>query len=166
MFPFESYRGTSAEQTPTPQYRDLPPLFPVRPPAPPQNSVSSRGISGLFSGLLASGQSGGRTLNLPAMLDNTQKAVQTAQMILPMVEQFGPMLKNAPALLKALNKVQEKKKEETDDHANGADKKEAAHPDSEERPPIKKDAKSATAKTAVTQNRTPVHKPSLPKLYI
>ncbi|WP_139693118.1 VrrA/YqfQ family protein [Sporolactobacillus terrae] len=96
----------------------FPPIFPVRQsqapqmpmqPTPPPQSGNG-GIGALLTSLLSAGAptSNGATtgLNLGGILVNAQKAIQTAQTVLPMIQQFGPLIKNAPAIISAMKGIQ------------------------------------------------------------
>lgn len=87
--------------------REFPPLFPVRNPEPPPQAAPSSGSFGDLIGMFLSPGSRGGTggMNLVGMLSNVQKAIQTAQTVLPMIQQFGPLIRNAPAILSALKSV-------------------------------------------------------------
>jgi hypothetical protein len=94
--------------TPT---RGFPPIFPERTPQTPQipasQAQSRGGIGGVISSLLSPGSAGAAgNLDLVGIIMNAQKAIQTAQTILPMIQQFGPLVKNAPAILSALKGLQ------------------------------------------------------------
>lgn len=98
----------------------FPPLFPTMTreiPPVPSPPTSTGGLTGILSSLMqqGAGQSGGG-VNLFGMLMNAQKAIQTAQTMIPMIQQFGPLIKNAPAILGVLKSMQssEKSAEETD----------------------------------------------------
>ncbi|NSL50306.1 hypothetical protein HR057_00830 [Bacillus sp. P2(2020)] len=71
------------------------------------------GASG-FSNLLGNFSSGG----LPGMLNNIQKAIGIAQQIGPMVQQYGPFIKNMPAMLKMMKELNSIDSNETNDSEN------------------------------------------------
>lgn len=76
------------------------------------------------AGQLAGATSGaaGSGLNLMGMFTNVQKAINTAQTVIPMVQKFGPIVKNAPALLSMLKSLKEINN--TSDAATGEEEKE------------------------------------------
>ncbi|WP_010632202.1 VrrA/YqfQ family protein [Sporolactobacillus vineae] len=93
---------------PPARQHDFPPLFPVRgpEPAPPATPASSGAFSDLIGMFLSPGGRGGTGgANLFGMLTNVQKAIQTAQTVLPMIQQFGPLIRNAPAILSVLKSM-------------------------------------------------------------
>lgn len=179
---------------PSAQRREFPPLFPVRNPEPPPQAAApaSSGSFGDLIGMFLSpgSRSGTGGMNLVGMLSNVQKAIQTAQTVLPMIQQFGPLIRNAPAILSALKSVPD-----TNSKADPVDseKAEAASPPAEKKAaedekagepeeknksseePEKADTK--TARPAPAKNVHPkksslkntddlVTRPSRPKLYI
>ncbi|SFG09086.1 VrrA/YqfQ family protein [Sporolactobacillus nakayamae] len=94
--------------TPT---RGFPSIFPERtpqvPPISDPQAQSRGGIGGLISSFLSPGSTGAAgNLDFVGMIMNAQKAIQTAQSVLPMIQQFGPLVKNAPAILGALKGLQ------------------------------------------------------------
>lgn len=56
--------------------------------------------SGPMMGGLSSAASGG--VNLANMLTNAQKVLGLTQQVLPMIHQYGPLIRNAPAILKIM----------------------------------------------------------------
>ncbi|WP_100488621.1 VrrA/YqfQ family protein [Sporolactobacillus pectinivorans] len=170
------------------QQRGFPQLFPSMmrqaPPIPSPPPATGGGIPGILSTLLnsGSGQSGGG-INLVGMLMNAQKAIQTAQTMIPMVQQFGPLIKNAPAILSVLRSMQtsEESKEtkeeetvpETTDETVDSQKHNADTVDIKEKStkPVK-----AVSNTPVRQTRKKASnlwdtddletKPSRPRMYI
>lgn len=132
--------------------RGFPPAYPSAPPPTPPASQSpvqpgaARGIGGVLTSLInpAGGAAGlpaaASSLNFGDMLLNAQKAIQTAQTVLPMIQQIGPMIKNAPDILSSLknlqNKAEEKPAKETakkaePDNQNSAEKDSAQPPENE-----------------------------------
>ncbi|MCQ2008427.1 MAG: YqfQ family protein [Sporolactobacillus sp.] len=107
-FYWNSPTTSTPPMTPT---RGFPPIFPrmpaQAPPVPVPAPQGTGGLSGLIASFLspsAAGTTG--SLNLLGMITNAQKAIQTAQTVLPMIQQFGPLVKNAPAILSALKGMQ------------------------------------------------------------
>jgi hypothetical protein len=175
---------------PIPQ-RDIPPLFPVRgpEPAPPAAPASSGSLSNLIGMFLSPGNHNGSTgMNLFGMLTNVQKAVQTAQAVLPMIQQFGPLIRNAPAILSVLKSMpdtgsssnaedpptgQENKPGETTETQQTANTAEKKTPQKEEkknapRKPDHTDTKrrNTTNNDGLRNSDELISRPSRPKLYI
>ncbi|GAY76398.1 hypothetical protein NBRC111894_1952 [Sporolactobacillus inulinus] len=111
----------------------FPPIFPVRQSQAPQMPTQTTpppqsgngGIGALLTSLLSAGAphtNGGATsgLNLGGILVNAQKAIQTAQTVLPMIQQFGPLIKNAPAIISAMKGIQGDS-DKTDKEENSSD---------------------------------------------
>jgi hypothetical protein len=61
----------------------------------------------MIASLMPGGASGGGGMNLIGTLMNAQKAIKTAQTILPVVQQLAPLIKNAPAILSVLNSLKD-----------------------------------------------------------
>lgn len=131
--PFFRNSPQSSYTPPTTPTRGFPSIFPGRapqvPPIPAPQSQSRGGIGGLISSFLSPGSTGAAgNLDFVGMMMNAQKAIQTAQTMLPMIQQFGPLVKNAPAILGALKGLQgnssteEKEKPEHDDEDEKDDK--------------------------------------------
>jgi hypothetical protein len=119
-----------------------------------QNTAASAG---------AATNTGGGFLGL---LTNVQKMVGVAQNVMPMVQQYGPLIKNLPAMiriwreLKPADEGENEKTENKEKKAGQENKKKTAS--SAKKRTIPK-AKSDENKEAATA-KTP--KPSTPKLYI
>lgn len=104
------------------------------------------------------------------MLTNVQKMLGIAQNVVPMVQQYGPFVKNLPAMIKIFRELKptdDNSESETSD-INPAKEKEAK----EEKKPHSKDQKEHKPRElpsakSTTKERTPKEaKPSTPKLYI
>lgn len=166
--------GRPSPSPPSPQSpaRGFPPLFsPAAPPAvqPPTGG----GIPGMLSSLLSAGgsQTGGG-VNIAGMLTNTQKAIQTAQTILPMIQQFGPLIKNAPAILSILKSMQSDDGEKNSQETQTADKQDAPQEQTGQKhaSAIKErgDSKTGSIKKGRDLRHTDnlVTRPSRPRMYI
>jgi hypothetical protein len=80
--------GKRNQQAPTPAS-----LFSVPGVAASQEAPRTAGGGGIIQSLTGSG-------SLSTMLNNTQKVLQAAESLGPMVSQYGPLLKNIPAMWK------------------------------------------------------------------
>ncbi|MCE7699636.1 MAG: YqfQ family protein [Methanobacterium paludis] len=113
-------------------------------------------------------------MNLFSMLTNAQKAIQTAQSVLPMIQQFGPLIRNAPAILSALKSVPESEKADSDPKENTNQAEEPPVPSHKEekketrpKPDVKKTAvRKVPAKDNLRNSENMKTRPSRPKLYI
>src|SRR5699024_6946422 len=85
------------------------PQWPVNPSSPPQ-----QGAGGILTRIL--GQTNSGTLNIEGMLGKVQKALNMAEQFTPLIQQYGPLIRNAPALLKLLKETanEENTEEKTD----------------------------------------------------
>lgn len=63
--------------------------------------VNSGGSASGLSGILNNLSSGG----IPGMLNNVQKAIGVAQQVGPMIQQYGPFIKNMPAMFKIMKEI-------------------------------------------------------------
>ncbi|MBB3906885.1 hypothetical protein B6A27_12790 [Anoxybacillus sp. UARK-01] len=122
-----------------------------------QNAVSSASTA----------TSGG---GISGMLTNVQKMLGIAQNVVPMVQQYGPFVKNLPAMIKIFRELKptdDNSESETSD-INPAKEKEAK----EEKKQHSKDQKEHKPRELPSAKSTPKErtpkeaKPSTPKLYI
>lgn len=90
------------------------------------------------------------------MLTNVQKMLGIAQNVMPMVQQYGPLVRNLPAMMKIWKELKT-----TDD---GEEKKEEKTEEKKEKQRSERELPSAKAATKEKQPKEP--KPSVPKLYI
>ncbi|MGD6991458.1 VrrA/YqfQ family protein [Sutcliffiella horikoshii] len=105
--------------------------------------------------------------NLTGMLGNVQKALKMAEGVMPMVQQYGPLVRNVPAMLKLYNELKNVD-DDTDTESTEEAKTEEVESDSAEENNTKKKVKKAKPKTTATDTE-PEEKPaggSAPKLYI
>ncbi|MDF9760546.1 hypothetical protein OKW24_002319 [Peribacillus simplex] len=131
-------------------------------PAAPTNKSSSRSSGG--GGIL-------ETLKNPDslnnMLNNTQKVLQAAEQFTPMVEQYGPVIKNLPSVWKVFRNISsagetEDKKAPVESVTNvEAQKNNEVKTDSKEKAKAKEDKPISQVRTKTKKERT-----SGPKLYI
>lgn len=128
------------------------PQWPVNPSPPPQH-----GATGFLKQLL--GQSNAGAISLEGVLDKVQRTLNLAEQITPMIQQYGPLIRNAPALIQLLKETaaegnQEEEETDTEEKtdnpkAEGASNKKASSNEQNRR-----------------QRQTQVPKESVPKLYI
>lgn len=107
---------------------------------PMQNAASSASATG-----------GG----ISGMLTNVQKMLGIAQNVMPMVQQYGPFVKNLPAMMKIWKELKA-----TDENEKQEEKKE----EKKEKQPSQRELPSAKETAKEKQPTEP--KPSVPKLYI
>jgi len=67
------------------------------------NSMSGLGTLGNAANALSSASSG--TRGILGTIQNIQKVVQVGQQIMPMVQQFGPLVKNVPAMINMVKSI-------------------------------------------------------------
>ncbi|MBD8069172.1 VrrA/YqfQ family protein [Bacillus sp. PS06] len=102
--------------------------------------------------------------NLGAILGNVQKALHTAESVMPMVQQYGPLVKNIPSMIKLYRELNSSNSEEdTSTEEKQTEKKKSrpentaeAHAEDDGRDVPKTTTKSSTTKTGQ----------SVPRLYI
>ncbi|MCA1031770.1 YqfQ family protein [Bacillus timonensis] len=105
---------------------------------PSQQGMRPRGLGGLFQKIFSGrsgvqqgfmnhqnlqGMSGGlpqglqgitNPANLSSMMGNIQKVLGVAERVMPMVQQYGPLIKNAPAMLKIYSQLKNSNDEDDD----------------------------------------------------
>ncbi|WP_158077325.1 VrrA/YqfQ family protein [Caenibacillus caldisaponilyticus] len=90
----------------------------------PAGGMGTFGGSGLTNALSGAGSAGGGGLSgLAGMFQNVQKAIGVAQQIMPMVQQFAPMVRNLPALINMVRTMRELNDTKDDEPADTEDKK-------------------------------------------
>ncbi|KGX87896.1 hypothetical protein N784_12360 [Pontibacillus litoralis JSM 072002] len=117
--------------------------------------------SGLMSGTTSAG--GGLT----GMLNNVQQGLKLAQTAAPMVQQYGPMIKNAPTMFKLMKLMNEPDEE-------GTKKEEGTKEQTKSKSPMQKKDSSSKAKVIEASDVTKPHTTSTkqhsgrsqPRLYI
>lgn len=76
------------------------------------------------------GQAGQSGVNFPTIINNIQSVLKAAETTIPMVQQYGPMIKNIPAMIQLLKEFNEldddDENDENDDSAASADETEEA----------------------------------------
>jgi hypothetical protein len=105
----------------------------------------------------ASASTGG---GFTGMLTNIQKMLGVAQNVVPMVQQYGPLVKNLPAMMKMWKEL----KATDDDEKEEKEEKQEEKREKKQSPPAKRDVPTAKSTTQEKQTKDP--KPSKPKLYI
>jgi hypothetical protein len=115
-----------------------------------QNSVAGAG---------AGANTGGGFLGL---LTNVQKMLGVAQNVMPMVQQYGPLIKNLPAMIRIWRELKPANEEESAEESK-TEKNEKKTASSTKKRTVPKAAKSDENKRAES-GKAP--KPSTPKLYI
>lgn len=145
-------------QVPFPPYQMHFPQYPYQ--IPTQQSAT-KGIGSKLLGKMSSGN-----FNLESFLTNIQKALGMAEQITPMIQQYGPLIKSAPALLQLL-------KDDSDDDDLDYDTDDEEDSDNNEENDEKNDSQANKKTENDSENkskkrkRKPVTpKQSVPKLYI
>lgn len=139
--------------------------------------VEKTGVMGMLQKYLPTKllQNSGGGSGLTGTLNNIQQVLKMTQSVTPLIQQYGPMVKNIPSMLALLKAFQESDDVETDLDTNEEDKK--AVKTSEEDESIEKGAKVAINESAddlyhieTEINAKPKQKTkaqsSKPKLYI
>lgn len=127
--------------------------FPQYPYQIPTQQTATKGIGSKLLGKMSSGQ-----FNLESLLTNIQKALGMAEQITPMIQQYGPLIKSAPALLQLLKESPEG--DDDTDYDDGED-------GNLEEIDLDKNTDSETETNSKQKKRKPVTpKESVPKLYI
>ncbi len=105
--------------------------------------------------------------NLTGMLGNVQKALKMAEGVMPMVQQYGPLVRNMPAMLKLYNELKNvDDDDETDSESTEEAKMEEVESDSAAEGNTKKKVKKAIPKPKATEAEEKPAGGSAPKLYI
>lgn len=141
--------------------------------------INAGGFSGIQSATRASGAGAGsflKTLSNPSaingFLNNTQHVLKTAQSIGPMIQQYGPLVRNLPAMWKIYrgfkDATSESEAAETSSEQPKEDEKEEKEKGEKESRP-KNDTKNKKPKKNQKAASKPMNKnngESIPKLYI
>ncbi|PAD39291.1 hypothetical protein CHH53_05900 [Terribacillus sp. 7520-G] len=140
--------------------------------APPSNGglpdilqrILNRGNRGQAPGRQAlptatSSPSGG--ISLLDMLNHTQNALKAAESFMPMVQEYGPMVKNLPSMLKMMKALKDIDFDE-EEAAPEAEEKDKSKQENQRRSSAQKEA----GKPAKQETRRSKSGESLPKLYI
>ncbi|NUK30908.1 hypothetical protein HT574_12695 [Parageobacillus sp. VR-IP] len=115
-----------------------------------QNAVASTG---------AGANTGGGFLG---MLTNVQKMLGIAQNVMPMVQQYGPLIKNLPAMIRIWKELKPADEEESMEESKTEKNKKKTAPSTKKRTVPK--AEKTNENKGAESEKTP--KPSTPKLYI
>lgn len=75
--------------------------------------LNSTGMQGMNSGTL---QNLANPSNLSAIMGNVQKSLKMAESVVPMVQQYGPLMKNIPSMIKMYNAIKNAGNEENDEN--------------------------------------------------
>ncbi|MBV7507508.1 hypothetical protein KW850_19895 [Bacillus sp. sid0103] len=138
--------------------------------------------AGGFMGMQTAGKaaSGGggllQTLSNPggltSMLNNTQQVLKTAQSVGPMIQQYGPMIKNLPAMwkiykgFKNASKTTDEATDENSQHIESASVESSNHEESEKRSTKKKVQRKKHQHTSASKKTSHQNGSSIPKMYI
>jgi len=97
--------------------------------------------------------------NLSSMLGNVQKVLNTAESFMPMVQQYGPLVKNLPGMIKLYKELNNAN---TNDGSED-EKQESTDQESATKVEVPKQIKKNTTELATKESKP---RKSVPKLYI
>ncbi|MBA2873507.1 YqfQ family protein [Thermaerobacillus caldiproteolyticus] len=101
---------------------------------------------------------------LGGILTNVQRMLGIAQNVVPMVQQYGPLVKNIPAMMKIWKELKTTNEEENEENEEKEEKEEKQEKKKKTSSSVKRDI--PTAKATDREKTTKEPKPSKPKLYI
>ncbi len=126
-----------------------------------------------LSGLAGAGQATGGGSQIMGMIGKIQNVIQTANRVVPMVQQYGPMVRNVPSIFKMMREFRKFEKESpSDSEENNKQKESSSQPESQSKnknvsikEPENKKAKpdENIKKEKITDGEL---KPSKPKMYV
>ncbi|PAE08716.1 hypothetical protein CHI12_05140 [Terribacillus saccharophilus] len=156
----------------------------VAPQPQPQPQRTSGGLPGVLQKILNRGSRGAQTgvgAALPArssstggvslldMLNHTQSALRAAESFMPMVQEYGPMVKNLPSMLKMMKALKDINFDEDDEET-------ASETEAKDKDEVKdKSEEGDKTLTSISKDEKPPYKQepkksgsgeSLPKMYI
>ncbi|MGO4887205.1 VrrA/YqfQ family protein [Anaerobacillus sp. MEB173] len=149
----------------------FPPMMPSAGHFPPQSGVPMQSgglLSRLFGGAARTGVPAGFTgsaapaggmSNLLGMLQHAQRAFGVYQQVKPMIDQYGPIIRNVPTMYRALKAVNANTE---NNDSTSSSKKGTKEPSKRKR---KKGTTKKTAARPKKRNNKPKSTPS-PKLYV
>jgi len=97
--------------------------------------------------------------NLSSMLGNVQKVLNTAESVMPMVQQYGPLVKNLPGMIKLYKELNSA---DTSDDSED-EKKKTSEPETIAEVDVPKKRSKPTKQSPTKETKA---KHSVPKLYI
>ncbi|MCF6408509.1 YqfQ family protein [Pseudalkalibacillus salsuginis] len=136
--------------------------------------------AGFLTRFLSPNPSGG--LNLVGMVENVQKVMKMADTVRPLIQQYGPMVKNIPSMLELLkeyknyssdsNSTEEKKDDKKEEIKNADDKKTKSSPvvkkkkssTTEEKKTSSSAKKTSAPVSSKKSSKKPTKKKSIPKV--
>ncbi|MCK0471546.1 YqfQ family protein [Halalkalibacter sp. APA_J-10(15)] len=128
------------------------------------------GASQTMGGLMGSGLSSatGSGMNLTTMLTNAQRIVGLTQQVMPMVQQYGPLIRNMPMIWKIMRSSDSSDDGETVSGNEGVEDHNTSTADSEGTTPVTvKEEVEVTSKPSKQSNKkTTINGIPAPKLYI
>ncbi|WP_078379676.1 VrrA/YqfQ family protein [Sutcliffiella halmapala] len=114
--------------------------------------------------------------NLTGMLTNVQKALKMAESVMPMVQQYGPLVRNVPAMLKLYSELKnvdtsddEDEDTSTTNNEEGTDKEKSSNSGSNEAKATAAKPKKQKSKDTTSTSKSNITKTageSSPKLYV
>ncbi|WP_257346003.1 YqfQ family protein [Pseudalkalibacillus decolorationis] len=140
-------------------------------PMPPYGGGFGPKPMGLLARLFT--PSSGGSVNLLGMVENVQKVMKMADTVKPLVQQYGPMVKNLPSMLQLLKEYQNYSSDEDTKEPEKTvkkTKKTSKTPVQKAKPapkkPVKKVEEVQFKKVEDVQSITTDHRQSIPKLYV
>jgi hypothetical protein len=126
--------------------------------SPVQGMANPSTIQGMLNPTTIQGMA--NPANLSNMLGNVQKALKMAETVGPMVQQYGPLVKNIPAMYKIYKELNNSNSDQdTSDESKVVDASNRKQEGKERELPIEKD-------TQTTKRKSTEQKASVPKLYV
>lgn len=151
-----------------------------------QGTMNPANFMGAAANTASTGGAGGSFLsnftnpaNLGSMLGNVQKVLHTAESVMPMVQQYGPLVKNIPSMIKLYKELNSSDDEE-ESKGDSNDKEEATKTTKKKKAGSKEQSSEETKKEDIKERNLPKSKKrkkksktpqnetrqSVPKLYI
>lgn len=133
----------------------------------------ARGLGGVQTAGRAAPSGGGvgsllQTLSNPnsltGFLNNTQQVLNSVQSITPMIQQYGPLVKNIPMMWKLYKGFKDLPTEEQSEEIKPDLMAEESAPSTKE--PKKRSKKKSVVQSESVEEKTRTNGPSVPKLYI
>lgn len=185
MFPFKNSAATTAASA-------IRPMMPFQPGGMNMPLFSGgMGLPNFAQGLMPAQNLATQAVSQPSqlmgMIGHLQKAIQTANRVVPMVQQYGPMVRNIPSMFKMMKAFKTINATDSSENADTATNAEAKDTEAEKsndkgkmgtssKEPKATNSQSHGAKKSVkinsshttksTRNSSDTYKQSKPKMYV